>query len=73
MLAVLGLEEREVRSIAAGGNSSWCLVRPSTSRDQRFQEPGLALLRPATLALLEHNQPLDQVHRKSGSTRVELT
>jgi len=57
---VLGLEEREVRSIAAGGNSSWCLVRPSTSRDQRFQEPGLALLRPATLALLEHNQPLDQ-------------
>merc|ERR1719495_465174 len=41
---VSGLEGEHISSIAGGGNTSWCCVRPSPSRDMKDQGPALALL-----------------------------
>ena len=50
---VSGLEGEDVVSTAAGGNTSWCCVRPSSARDMRSLQPALATLSSSLLARVE--------------------
>jgi len=51
---VSGLEGEHISSIAGGGNTSWCCVRPSPSRDMKDQGPALALLTEDLLAKISN-------------------
>jgi len=56
-----GLEGEQVGSIAAGGNTSWCCVKPSAGRDMRDQPPALALLNEDLLSQVANYSPEDMM------------
>eukprot|EP00092_Neocalanus_flemingeri_P033110 GFUD01036005.1.p1 GENE.GFUD01036005.1~~GFUD01036005.1.p1 ORF type:complete len:1046 (+),score=311.60 GFUD01036005.1:157-3294(+) len=58
-----GLVGEQIGSIAAGGNTSWCCVSPSPSRDMRDQPPALSLLTPALLEQISNYSPEDLMNQ----------
>lgn len=68
---VAGLGGQEIRSVAAGGNMSWCCVQPSSDRDMLKEKPALSLL-DASLLLKIQNYSADEMMDQDLMEQLEL-